>query len=170
MKISQREQKELKEIKNVVNEKLQKNANLKKLLMKKEEVINYLIMMKDTKENKGLIKKFNELDLKLREVEQQAAYIIAKEEKNNWIVKKSLLGDRKVANKLSEEEYNTKFNSLLKDTNYLNLMKQRSDVFKELSKINEEDKSVVYRLDSIETEISTIETDALREYLLECDI
>ena len=49
-------------------------------------------------------------------------------------------------------------------------MKQRSDVFKELSKINEEDKSVVYRLDSIETEISTIETDALREYLLECDI
>lgn len=170
MKISQREQKELKEIKNVVNEKLQKNANLKKLLMKKEEVINYLIMMKDTKENKGLIKKFNELDLKLREVEQQAAYIIAKEEKNNWIVKKSLLGDRKVANKLSEEEYNTKFNSLLKDTNYLNLMKQRSDVFKELSKINEEDKSVVYRLDSIETEISTIETDALREYLLKCDI
>ena len=110
------------------------------------------------------------LDLKLREVEQQAAYIIAKEEKNNGIVKKSLLGDRKVANKLSEEEYNTKFNSLLKDTNYLNLMKQRSDVFKELSKINEEDKSVVYRLDSIETEISTIETDALREYLLECDI
>ena len=170
MKISQREQKELKEIKNVVNEKLQKNANLKKLLMKKEEVINYLIMMKETKENKGLIKKFNELDLKLREVEQQAAYIIAKEEKNNGIVKKSLLGDRKVANKLSEEEYNTKFNSLLKDTNYLNLMKQRSDVFKELSKINEEDKSVVYRLDSIETEISTIETDALREYLLECDI
>lgn len=170
MKISQREQKELKEIKNVVNEKLQKNANLKKLLMKKEEVINYLIMMKDTKENKGLIKKFNELDLKLREVEQQAAYIITKEEKNNVIVKKSLLGDRKVANKLSEEEYNTKFNSLLKDTNYLNLMKQRSDVFKELSKINEEDKSVVYRLDSIETEISTIETDALREYLLECDI
>lgn len=170
MKISQREQKELKEIKNVVNEKLQKNANLKKLLMKKEEVINYLIMMKDTKENKGLIKKFNELDLKLREVEQQAAYIIAKEEKNNGIVKKSLLGDIKVVNKLSEEEYNTKFNSLLKDTNYLNLMKQRSDVFKELSKINEEDKSVVYRLDSIETEISTIETDALREYLLECDI
>ena len=46
-------------------------------------------------------------------------------------------------------------------------MKQRRKIFKALTKINNEDISVLYRLDSIETEISIIETDALREYILE---
>lgn len=167
MKIKLSEQKELKRIKNEVSEKLQKNLNFKKLQMKKEEVINYLIMMKDTKENKELIKKFNDLDLKLRELEQTAAYIITKEEKLKYNEKKAALGKKKVLEKLSDEEYEKKFNNWLKETNYLEMMKQRSKVFKELVKINNDDSSVLYKLDSLETEISTIETDSLREYLLE---
>ena len=167
MKISLSEQKELKRIKSEVSEKLQKNLNFKKLQMKKEEVINYLIMMKDTKENKELIKKFNDLDLKLRELEQTAAYIITKEEKLKYNEKKAALGKKKVLEKLGDEEYEKKFNNGLKETNYLEMMKQRSKVFKELVKINNDDSSVLYKLDSLETEISTIETDSLREYLLE---
>ena len=167
MKISLSEQKELKRIKSEVSEKLQKNLNFKKLQMKKEEVINYLIMMKDTKENKELIKKFNDLDLKLREVEQTAAYIITKEEKSKYNEKNELLGNKKTFEKLSKEEYEKKFNDLLKESNYLEMTKQRIKVFKELEKINNEDSSVLYKLDSLETEISTIETDTLREYLLE---
>ena len=167
MKLRQCEQKELKDIKKRLKEKLENCEKFKKLQLQKEEVINYLILMGNTKENKELIKKFNELDSKLKDLEQQVAYIITKDEKNKEIQKKSLLGKVKVVNRLSEEEYNAKFNTLLKDTNYLNILKQRSEVFQELSKINKEDKSVVYRLDSIETEISTIETDTLREFLLE---
>ena len=167
MKLRQCEQKELKEIKKRLKEKLENCEKFKKLQLQKEEIINYLILMGNTKENKELIKKFNELDSKLKDLEQQVAYIITKDEKNKEIQKKSLLGKLKVVNRLSEEEYNAKFNTLLKDTNYLNILKQRSEVFQELSKINKEDKSVVYRLDSIETEISTIETDTLREFLLE---
>lgn len=167
MKIKLSEQKELKRIKNEVSEKLQKNLNFKKLQMKKEEVINYLIMMKDTKENKELIKKFNDLDLKLRELEQTAAYIITKEEKSKYNEKNELLGNKKTFEKLSKEEYEKKFNDLLKESNYLEMTKQRIKVFKELEKINNEDSSVLYKLDSLETEISTIETDTLREYLLE---
>ena len=167
MKLRQCEQKELKGIKKRLKEKLENCEKFKKLQLQKEEVINYLILMGNTKENKELIKKFNELDSKLKDLEQQVAYIITKDEKNKEIQKKSLLGKLKVVNRLSEEEYNAKFNTLLKDTNYLNILKQRSEVFQELSKINKEDKSVVYRLDSIETEISTIETDTLREFLLE---
>lgn len=167
MKLRQCEQKELKDIKKRLKEKLENCEKFKKLQLQKEEVINYLILMGNTKENKELIKKFNELDSKLKDLEQQVAYIITKDEKNKEIQKKSLLGEVKVVNRLSEEEYNAKFNTLLKDTNYLNILKQRSEVFQELSKINKEDKSVVYRLDSIETEISTIETDTLREFLLE---
>lgn len=167
MKLRQCEQKELKDIKKRLKEKLENCEKFKKLQLQKEEVINYLILMGNTKENKELIKKFNELDSKLKDLEQQVAYIITKDEKNKEIQKKSLLGKLKVVNRLSEEEYNAKFNTLLKDTNYLNILKQRSEVFQELSKINKEDKSVVYRLDSIETEISTIETDTLREFLLE---
>ena len=167
MKLRQCEQKELKGIKKRLKEKLENCEKFKKLQLQKEEIINYLILMGNTKENKELIKKFNELDSKLKDLEQQVAYIITKDEKNKEIQKKSLLGKVKVVNRLSEEEYNAKFNTLLKDTNYLNILKQRSEVFQELSKINKEDKSVVYRLDSIETEISTIETDTLREFLLE---
>ena len=167
MKLRQCEQKELKGIKKRLKEKLENCEKFKKLQLQKEEIINYLILMGNTKENKELIKKFNELDSKLKDLEQQVAYIITKDEKNKEIQKKSLLGKLKVVNRLSEEEYNAKFNTLLKDTNYLNILKQRSEVFQELSKINKEDKSVVYRLDSIETEISTIETDTLREFLLE---
>ncbi len=167
MKLRQCEQKELKDIKKRLKEKIENCEKFKKLQLQKEEVINYLILMGNTKENKELIKKFNELDSKLKDLEQQVAYIITKDEKNKEIQKKSLLGKVKVVNRLSEEEYNAKFNTLLKDTNYLNILKQRSEVFQELSKINKEDKSVVYRLDSIETEISTIETDTLREFLLE---
>lgn len=167
MKISLSEQKELKRIKSEVSEKLQKNLNFKKLQMKKEEVINYLIMMKDTKENKELIKRFNDLDLKLREVEQTVAYIITKEEKSKYNEKNELLGNKKTFEKLSKEEYEKKFNDLLKESNYLEMMKQRIKVFKELEKINNDDSSVLYKLDSLETEISTIETDSLREYLLE---
>ncbi len=167
MKLRQCEQKELKDIKKRLKEKLENCEKFKKLQLQKEEIINYLILMGNTKENKELIKKFNELDSKLKDLEQQVAYIITKDEKNKEIQKKSLLGKLKVVNRLSEEEYNAKFNTLLKDTNYLNILKQRSEVFQELSKINKEDKSVVYRLDSIETEISTIETDTLREFLLE---
>lgn len=166
MKLRQCEQKELKDIKKRLKEKLENCEKFKKLQLQKEEIINYLILMGNTKENKELIKKFNELDSKLKDLEQQVAYIITKDEKNKEI-QKSLLGKVKVVNRLSEEEYNAKFNTLLKDTNYLNILKQRSEVFQELSKINKEDKSVVYRLDSIETEISTIETDTLREFLLE---
>lgn len=167
MKINLSEEKELKRIKSEVSEKLQKNLNFKKLQMKKEEVINYLIMMKDTKENKELIKRFNDLDLKLREVEQTAAYIITKEEKSKYNEKNELLGNKKTFEKLSKEEYEKKFNDLLKESNYLEMTKQRIKVFKELEKINNEDSSVLYKLDSLETEISTIETDTLREYLLE---
>ena len=167
MKISQSEQKDLKRIKSEVNDKLQKNLKFKKLQMQKEEVINYLIMMKDTKENKELIKRFNDLDLKLREVEQTAAYIITKEEKSKYNEKNELLGNKKTFEKLSKEEYEKKFNDLLKESNYLEMMKQRIKVFKELEKINNDDSSVLYKLDSLETEISTIETDSLREYLLE---
>ena len=167
MKINLSEEKELKRIKSEVSEKSQKNLNFKKLQMKKEEVINYLIMMKDTKENKELIKRFNDLDLKLREVEQTAAYIITKEEKSKYNEKNELLGNKKTFEKLSKEEYEKKFNDLLKESNYLEMTKQRIKVFKELEKINNEDSSVLYKLDSLETEISTIETDTLREYLLE---
>ena len=167
MKISQSEQKDLKRIKSEVNDKLQKNLKFKKLQMQKEEIINYLIMMKDTKENKELIKRFNDLDLKLREVEQTAAYIITKEEKSKYNEKNELLGNKKTFEKLSKEEYEKKFNDLLKESNYLEMMKQRIKVFKELEKINNDDSSVLYKLDSLETEISTIETDSLREYLLE---
>lgn len=165
MRVNINEQKELKKIKCEVSEKLQKNSAFKKLQLKKKEVINYLIMMKDTKENKELIKKFNNLDLKLRDLEQTAAYIITKGEKNRYNEKNKYSSNK--SDNFFKEGYEKRFNDVLKDSNYLEIAKQRIKIFKELKKINNDDISVLYKLESLETEISTIETDAIRKYLLE---
>ena len=167
MKINQSEQKELKEALAKVENILDDNQKLKELYLKKEQSIKYLTLMNSSKENVELIKKFNEYDKKLRKLENEAAFLIAKEEKSNVIIKKKALGKKMIINKSDEQKYENKFNKVLKETNYLELSRQRSDIFKKLVKINLEDCSVLYKLDSLETEISIIETDTLREYLLE---
>lgn len=167
MKINQSEQKELKEALAKVENILDDNQKLKELYLKKEQSIKYLTLMNSSKENVELIKKFNEYDKKLRKLENEAAFLIAKEEKSNVIIKKKALGKKMIINKSDEQKYENKFNKILKETNYLEISKERSEVFRKLINLNIEDSSVLYKLDSLETEISTIETDALREYLLE---
>lgn len=167
MKLTQDDQKELKDALTNVNKILKDNKKLKELYLKKEQIISYLTLMNNSKENKELIKKFNEYDKKLRKLEEEAAFLIANEEKANIVIKKTMLGEKRIINKYDEQKYENKFNKVLKETNYLELSRQRSDIFKKLVKINLEDCSVLYKLDSLETEISIIETDTLREYLLE---
>lgn len=167
MKLTQDDQKELKDALTNVKKILKDNKKLKELYLKKEQIISYLTLMNNSKENKELIKKFNEYDKKLRKLEEEAAFLIANEEKANIVIKKTMLGEKRIINKYDEQKYENKFNKVLKETNYLELSRQRSDIFKKLVKINLEDCSVLYKLDSLETEISIIETDTLREYLLE---
>lgn len=167
MKLTQDDQKELKDALTNVKKILKDNKKLKELYLKKEQIISYLTLMNNSKENKELIKKFNEYDKKLRKLEEEAAFLIANEEKANIVIKKTILGEKRIINKYDEQKYENKFNKVLKETNYLELSRQRSDIFKKLVKINLEDCSVLYKLDSLETEISIIETDTLREYLLE---
>lgn len=167
MKLTKNEQKELNIVKNNIKSILEEKYNIDKLYEKKNEAINYLTLMCNTSENKELINKFNKLDLTLKKLEEIAAYIIAKEEKSNAVIKKTLFGEKKIIKKYSEDKFDEKFNKLLKETEYFELMKKRSKIFKTLAKINKNDSSALYRLDSIETEISILETDALREYILE---
>ncbi len=167
MKLTQDDQKELKDALTNVKKILKDNKKLKELYLKKEQIISYLTLMNNSKENKELIKKFNEYDKKLRKLEEEAAFLIANEEKANIVIKKTMLGEKRIINKYDEQKYENKFNKVLKETNYLELSRQRSDIFKKLVKINLEDCSVLYKLDSLETEMSIIETDTLREYLLE---
>ena len=167
MKLTHNELKELKIVKDNVKNIVEEKYNIDRLYEKKRQAINYLTLMVNTKENKDLINKFNKLDADLKELEEIVAYIIAKEEKENLSFKKTLFGEKKIIRKYSENKYDERFNKLLKETKYFELLKQRSEIFKDLIRINSEDSSVLYRLDSIETEISTIETEALREYILE---
>lgn len=167
MKLTYNEVKELKNAKCNAKNILKEKDEIKRLYEKKKQAITYLTLMCNSKENKDLINKFNKLDLKLKKLEEFAAYVIAKEEKENAVIKKTLFGEKKIIKKFSEEKYDEKFNRLLKETNYPDITKQRRKIFKELVKLNKDDSSALYRLESIETEISTIETDALREYILE---
>ena len=167
MKLTHNELKELKIAKFNVKNILKENYEINRLYEKKRQAINYLTLMVNTKENKELINKFNKLDLELKKLEERAAFIIAKEEKLNTVIKKTLFGEKKIIKKYSEEKYDEKFNRLLNETNYLDIMKKRRKIFKELVKLNKDDSSALYRLDSIETAISVLETDALREYILE---
>ena len=167
MKLTLNEQKELNIVKNNIKSILKEKYNIDSLYEKKNEAINYLKLMCNTRKNKELIDKFNNLDLELKKLEETATYIIAKEEKENLSFKKTLFGEKKIIKKYNEDGFDEKFNKILKETEYFELLKQRSEIFKELIKINNEDSSALYRLDSIENEMSTIETDALREYILE---
>ncbi len=167
MKLTLNEQKELNIVKNNIKSILKEKYNIDSLYEKKNEAINYLKLMCNTRKNKELIDKFNNLDLELKKLEETATYIIAKEEKENLSFKKNLFGEKKIIKKYNEDGFDEKFNKILKETEYFELLKQRSEIFKELIKINNEDSSALYRLDSIENEISTIETNALREYILE---
>ena len=167
MKLTKNEQKELNIVKNKIKSILKEKYNIDRLYEKKKQAINYLTLMCNTKENKVLIDKYNRLDLELKKLEETAAYIIAKEEKLNTVLKKTLFVEKKIIKKYSEDKYDERFNKLLKETEYFELIKQRSKIFKDLIRINSEDSSALYRLDIIETEISTIETDALRDYILE---
>ena len=167
MCLSYNELKELKIAKEKVEKELKEDYQLSLLYEKKMQAINYLTLMVNTKENLDLINKFNKLDKDLKEIELMAAFIIAKEEKINTVIKNTLFGKKKIIKRFTEEQYDDKFNKLLKNAKYLDIMKQREKIFKALSKINYNDSSALYRLDSIETEISIIETEALREYVLE---
>ena len=58
MKLTQDDQKELKDALTNVKKILKDNKKLKELYLKKEQIISYLTLMNNSKENKELIKKF----------------------------------------------------------------------------------------------------------------
>ena len=169
MKLTQDEQTELMSIKDDVQKMLNENEKLKRLYVRKQQIINYLTLMTNTKENKDLIEEYNKLDVQLRGFEVEAGYIIAKEEQANTVVKKSILGKKKRIERYDDDKYNDRFNEILKETEYSQIVKKRNKCFKELTELNNGYSYLLYELDSIETEISIIETDTLRKKLLEND-
>ena len=66
---------------------------------------------------------------------------------------------------INEDEYNEKFNKIVEDTKYKEKLNSRNEIFKKITNTNKKEKDLLYELESIETEIATIETDKVKEYL-----
>ncbi len=166
MKLNEKEQGELMIIINDVRRKLKLNNKINMLYTRKRQIINYLELMNKDENNKKLMQEYNKLDMELKQLEFEAAYIISKSEKSNVIKLKKDLRKNNNADLLNENMYEQKFNELLKDSDYSKIIKKRNWIFNELRKINIQYSEVLYKLDTIETEISTAETDALRDYIM----
>ena len=161
MKLNEKEQGELMIIINDVRRKLKLNNKINMLYTRKRQIINYLELMNKDENNKKLMQEYNKLDMELKQLEFEAAYIISKSEKSNVIKLKKDLRKNNNADLLNENMYEQKFNELLKDSDYSKIIKKRNWIFNELRKINIQYSEVLYKLD-----ISTAETDALRDYIM----
>ena len=162
------EQKEFSKIKKETEEALATNSKLQQLYKRKQQIINFLTLMNPLEENKRLLDEYNKLDITLKQIEECIAFKISKEEKD-IVVKKRLWWGKEKKYKSEEkymEKYMEKFNERLKETNYSKIIKDRNKIFKNLERINSKNSYLLYDLDSVETEISIIETDEIRNYVL----
>lgn len=170
MEMTQEEMKKLIKTKNEVQKELKQDLYYNKLRERKEKILNYLKTVQESNEKKELISKYEKIGRKIQEIEIETAYKITisdKIQRNNQ--KKNLFNKIKYKLKkskdINEDEYNEKFNKIVEDTKYKEKLKSRNEIFKKITNTNKKEKDLLYELESIETEIATIETDKVKEYL-----
>ena len=171
MEMTQEELNELKKIKRKIYQYLRKNSMYQKLIERKEKILNYLKLVKDSDEKKKLISKYEKIGKKIQEIELSMAYKIAIEnkkkndEKNNYLIKifNKLL---KKCLKNDTDSYNKEFNKIVEDSAYAKQIKIRNEIFQKLIKTNKKERELLYELESLEIEIATMETDKVKEYIM----
>lgn len=171
MEMTQEELNELKKIKRKIYQYLRKNSMYRKLIERKEKILNYLKLVQDSDEKKKLISKYEKIGKKIQEIELSMAYKIAIEnkkkndEKNNFLIKvfSKLL---KKCLKNDTDSYNKEFNKIVEDNAYAKQIKTRNEIFQKLIKTNKKERELLYELESLEIEIATMETDKIKEYIM----
>lgn len=174
MKMTQEENKQLMKIKKKVKQELKQDLYYNKLKERKDKIINYLKIMQESNEKKELINKYEKLGKQVKEIEIETAYKITIENKTEIENQSKTLLDKikcklsKKSKEMTEEDYNKAFNKIVEDSEYKEKLKLRNEIFKKITNANKKQKDLLYELESIETEIATIETDKVKDYLEKC--
>ena len=102
----------------------------------------------------------------IKELELKMAFDVLENEKNKR--NKAFLGLIK-KKKNNNDDYEQEFNSIVKDDEYRKLIKIRSGIFYKMKETFLDSQNQLYELDSLETEIATIETEKLKELFRKYD-
>ena len=151
----------LSEIRKKVEKELKNNEYYKRLKNRKNEIVNYLVAMKIGKDDENLLKRYDRIGEQIKEIEFEKAFKIT----NNDDEKVSIL-DRILKRKREKEiNYNYEFDKIIEDANYKAKIKKRREIFNKLGKNSKKYKELLYELESLETEMATIETERIRAYI-----
>lgn len=155
---------ELEGLKKKIKEELTKEEEYLNLQMRKEEIINNLKKSEANRyEAREILKQYEKIGYEIKEIELRMAYEVLKKEDKK--VKKKFMGIKIGKNSKNENEYDEEFNNIVRDKNYKENIRIRSGIFSKMKKIFLESQNELYELESVETEIATMETDKLKELL-----
>lgn len=144
------------DIKRKVEKETKKDLRYMKLIKRKEEILNYLNIMILNKEDKIFMEKYDKLGLQIKDIELQTAFeILTNNKKRKKIYKKLKKEDE-------EDSYINQFNKIVEDSDYKSKILKRKEIFKKISKGSKKHEKLLYELESIETEIATIETEKIK--------
>lgn len=165
MEMTQEEINQLMKIENEIKKILKENDDYIRLNTRKEQILNYLITIQEEVEKKKLIKKYEEIGNAIKEIECQMAFKIATKRKRETKEKKKIMTGIKKKEKINFDKYSEQFNKIIEDNDYKEKIKIHNEIFQILTNTNKEERDLLFKLESIETEIATIETEKIQEYI-----
>ena len=163
MEMTQEELDRLIEIKNEIKRDLKENQKYVRLITRKEQILNYLITIQEEEEKKKQIKEYEEIGNEIKEIEFQMAFKIATKRKTKE--KKKIMKGIKKKEKINLDKYSEQFNKIIEDSDYKEKTRIHNEIFQILTNTNKEERDLLFKLESIETEIATIETEKIQEYI-----
>ena len=163
MEMTQEELDRLMEIKNEIKRILKENQKYARLITRKEQILNYLITIQEEEEKKKQIKEYEEIGNEIKEIEFQMAFKIATKRKTKE--KKKIMKGIKKKEKINLDKYSEQFNKIIEDSDYKEKTRIHNEIFQILTNTNKEERDLLFKLESIETEIATIETEKIQEYI-----
>ena len=93
------------------------------------------------------------------------AFKIATKRKRETKEKKKIMTGIKKKEKINLDKYSEQFNKIIEDSDYKEKTKIHNEIFQILTNTNKEERDLLFKLESIETEIATIETENIQEYI-----
>lgn len=142
------ENNDVNKIKNEIQKDLKDNLEYKNLYLRRKEIIKALKKIEQMEERKELLNNYEKTSDEIKDLEIEMAY--------------------KILNKLNEneeEKFNKEFNKIVQDNKYKEQVKIQKNTFNKLIKKPNLESNLLYELNSIDTQIATIETDKVKEYI-----
>ena len=161
MEMTQEELEKLVKIKNAIKRILKENQKYERLITRKEQILNYLITIQEDEKKKEQIKEYEKIGNDIKEIEFQMAFKISMDKTMNKQKNKK----NKCKKNDTVDKYSEQFNKIIEDSEYKEKIKIHNELFQILTNTNKEERDLLFKLESLETEIATIETEKIQEYI-----